>query len=957
MKTSKILMAMALPVAFAACTSEEIVENSNNLNMQNRKVIPAVTAVVESGVDSRFSWNEETFGWNKFTAEDKFAAGLTDATLYDVQDLMMTNYIYSPTANGYETTSQMVEGTYFFYSFPGFEKVAARQGVPFDLTTQKSVDFKKPTAAVEANQLFVSALYKLDAETANEALPIKFVSYWSTAGMKIKNTTGDDIKIVRILITADEAMPLKGILAPSALGDAADENKDVTGLVYYNNGTDYVLPKYYSDEETEVEWNDIKTIGMADTDVKGGLAEKTMMMTVENGELADDEEATVYFQMPAGEYSKVTVTYFVEVTNADGDAEVKELEAVEFAKNAKSSEDAEEEDITAFYRGGTTAVFGVLNKEIAAHKITELDVLSATESGAYAATYEDLVEIIKAGNETTISNMGDLKIDDAVIALFKSTTANKNLDAGEYYVFNNPIEITTEKTAVQTLKNIQVKNAEIVKGKFNVAYNLIADAEGGVTVAEGAELKVSTSQAGTITNIGTVKVENAAVVAASKIYVTIVDGATTENKAETTVELAVAGGAIAIGDGEYENEYASVINLSTYPTNLKLNAPKKDSKAVATEYKFQNGEIAYGKKLYIGEKVTVNDASTADTKLTVNGYVENKGTIKYVGINGTYDSTNGTRGASIDNYGVIEEVVIGAEVASAIDAVKKSVKENVTITMKGESSEIKDASLATAASAGVILEGRINNNEGGYVTADSDIEVYATVTENTTGKINISDINTLYVSGITWTDGSVSSNIETLYLNTVTLANSGTSKHNFKPSSENIYLDGVTSNNHVDLTGATDAEIKNSVFNQNLKYNDVKMTDVTVKGTFTTSQANPVWAGVTLNKVTLGGNITLLTIDHVENYDSDGDLTSYTVKTTTLNDAITYADDTNTYTIAKVEVMNDAVLTIKNDVTLKATNLKVNAADADIETSVEGVVNVKGTLTVTTTDNQGEIND
>jgi len=957
MKTSKILMAMALPVAFAACTSEEIVENSNNLNMQNRKVIPAVTAVVESGVDSRFSWNEETFGWNKFTADDKFAAGLTDATLYDVQDLMMTNYIYSPTANGYETTSQMVEGTYFFYSFPGFEKIAARQGVPFDLTTQKSVDFKKPTAAVEANQLFVSALYKLDAETANEALPIKFVSYWSTAGMKIKNTTGDDMKIVRMLITADKAMPLKGILAPSALGDAAEKNKDVTGLVYYNNGTDYVLP-YDATAEENPEWNDIKTVDMANTSVKGGLAEKTMMMTVENGELADDEEATVYFQMPAGEYSKVTVTFFVEVPNADGDTEVKELEAVEFAKNAKSDEDAEENDQTVFYRGGTTAVFGVLNKEIAAHKITELDVLSATESGAYAATYEDLVEIIKAGNETTISNMGDLKIDDAVIALFKSTTANKNLDAGEYYVFNNPIEITTEKTAVQTLKNIQVKNAEIVKGKFNVAYNLIADAEGGVTVAEGAELKVSTSQAGTITNIGTVKVENAAVVAASKIYVTIVDGATTENKAETTVELAVAGGAIAIGDGEYENEYASVINLSTYPTNLKLNAPKKDSKAVATEYKFQNGKIAYGKKLYIGEKVTVNDASTADTKLTVNGYVENKGTIKYVGINGTYDSTNGTRGASIDNHGEIESVVIGAEVASATDAVKKAVKNAVTITNESENAKIGEAALATATTGGVVLGGRIDNNKGGFVTvaSGSDVEVYASVTENTAGKINISDINTLYLNNMTWTEGSVSTNVKKVYMSGVTLAKkSSTSTEVFDLNLATVEFKGGTANQEVDLSDATTCDITGSTFNSDLTYAGKAMVDVTVKGDLDAS-ANTLgyeWTGVTLNKVKVKAGANLNVKGAVASYVS-GTTTpkSYSVKTTTLNDIITNA-------FGAVVVEHDAVLTVKNDVTLDATSITVNGVDTSVAegNSKKGVLNVYGsTGSVTPTNNGGTIN-
>lgn len=929
---------MALPVAFAACSSEEIVENSN-VSLQNRELLPALTAVVETGVDSRFSWNEETFGWNKFTAEDNFAAGLTDAELWNEGDLMMTNYIFKDAAgNGaYTTTSQMVEGVYFFYSYPGFENVAARQAVPFDLTSQKSVDFKNPAAAVEENQLFVSALYKLDKATANEALPVKFISYWSTAGMKIKNTTGDDMKVVRMLITTDKEMPLKGIVSPDKLGDAAEKNKDIKNLVYYHNGTEYVLP-FDATKEDNIEWNDIKTWDMAKTDVKDGLAEKTMMLTVQNGELADDEEATVYFQMPAGEYENVTVTFFVEVPTADGETEVKELEAVEFAKNAKSDDDAEENNVTAFYRGGTTSAFGVLAGELAAHKITELDVLSATESGAYAASYEDLVDIIKAGNETVISNMGDLKIDDAVIALFKSTTAKNNLGAGEYYVFNNPIEITTEKTSAQALKNIQFKNAEIVKGKFTVDYNLGGD----VIVAEGTELKITSSQEGTITNIGTVKVENATEI----VNVTIADGATTENKAETTVELALANVTAVIGGATYNEDNHNIV-MSILPTNLKLNAPKVNNKVVPTTYAFHNTSVAYGKNLYIGSDVTLKHTAKSTIKsVVVNGYVENKGTITNATIYGSWNSTaSAAQGASIDNYGVIIALEIGQELATApTEAVAKAVKNAVVITNKSELSKIGSATIASGAN----LVGKIDNNVGGFVNA-TDVEVYANVTEDTTGKVNISDINTLYLNNMTWTDAAVSSNITNIYMDGVTLASSEETPATVEFEGKTVEFKNGTANQPVDFVtkpATAVTSIDGSTFNYALTYKGTDMVDVTVKGIYTSAASTLNWTGVTLNKVNVSGT-PALNVKGKANKNAAGTITSYTVKTTTLNDVISGS-------FGAVTVENDAILTIKNDVTLEATTITVNEASS-VTGSKKGVLNVYGAISGTLTNN-GTVN-
>ena len=961
MKTSKILLAMALPVAFAACTSEEIVENSNNTNLANRQALPALAAVVESGVDSRFSWNEETFGWNKFTAEDQFAAGLTDATLYDVQDLMMTNYIYTDEAgNGkYTTTSQMVEGTYFFYSFPGFEKVASRQGVPFDLTTQKSVDFKNPTAAVEANQLFVSALYKLDAATANKALPIKFVSYWSTAALKIKNTTGDDMKVVRMMITADQDMPLRGILAPSKLGDSAKKNSEVSGLVYYNNGTNYVLP-YDATAEENPEWNDIKTIDMANTDVKDGLAESTMMLTVENGELADDEEATVYFQMPAAEYGEVTVTLFVEVPTVDDETEIKQLEAVEFAKNEYASEDSEDKDVTVFYRGGTTSAFGVEGGEIVAHEVTELDILSAADAGAYAASYEDLVEIIKAGAEKKISNMGDLKIDDAVIALFKSTTANKNLDAGEYYVFNNPIEITTAKSAVQKLENIQVADATITDGKFSVDYNLA----GTIKVEEGAELTVKCTQSGKITNAGTVNVEKKTTAAGNGINVVIADAETDTYKPTTNVNLKIGGAWVDLGTWTTETlSNPSSVKLEGYPTNLKLQTSKdKDGVVEKSQYSALNLSVPYNHKIYVEADVELASNMYTNGELTINGYAENKGTIKNADIYGVWNATAGAaNGATIDNHGLLEDAVLGVKLTEApTETIAKAVMAATIITNKSTTANVKSINLA----AGAHLVGKIDNNAGGFVTLDNNtIEVYASVSENTTGKINIADINTLYLSNMTWTNGEVSSNITAIKMDEVTLVKpSGSSVGTFTNTKVVEFKNGVA-NCHVTLD--SDVDITGSVFNYNLTYDGTSMTDVTVKGLFTSGATEFTWAGVTLNKAKLSGAITKLVIDHVENYKADGTLKSYTVKETILNDVVStdgaaaYAtNNTNAVDFKKITVKNDAIFTLKNDVVVKAaTSTIVEGKDSSISTSVDGVLNLHGTIVGPAATGAGKIND
>ena len=61
MKTKNLLVAMALPTLFAACTAEEIVNQADNNVLENRALLGDLVVNMETPVASRASWSEK--GW------------------------------------------------------------------------------------------------------------------------------------------------------------------------------------------------------------------------------------------------------------------------------------------------------------------------------------------------------------------------------------------------------------------------------------------------------------------------------------------------------------------------------------------------------------------------------------------------------------------------------------------------------------------------------------------------------------------------------------------------------------------------------------------------------------------------------------------------------------------------------------------------------------------------------
>lgn len=649
MKTRHLLTAVVLPALFAACTSDEFNDNTN-VNLQGRALLsPDFSITIDDGnVDTRFSWNEGKFGWNAFTQNDKFSAGLVDQPDGSIVDKIQTNYIFSSAdGSNYTTTSQMVEGTYFFYSYPGFEGVAKRDAVPFDLTSQTKIDLNNPAKTVEENQLFVSPLYKLDAEHANIKLPLYFVSYWSTAGIRIKNTSGESFKIRRITLQgAGGTFDVKGVINQTAISDALkyEWNKE-TG--------EYALPEGTDNK-------DLKTLDIAAS--AGKQSDAAITVDCQAYVLENGKDVTAYIQVPYASLASATVEITVEVTRL-GATTLKTVTA-----NVVPNE-VEETNPVVFKRGNTMPVFGIENNGLAAYEIDKARLAGAsTAAGAYADSYEAFEEIFlaAANGEVQINNLGSLKVDDNVMYLLNSIAA-KNVK------FLNKIDITSENAA--TLNRVEfAEGATVTKGNITLGDYVKLPANKILTIDEGAKVTIG---------VGSNSEYNAAT---SKIM------------NNGTLTLGVAGLKIT----EIENGANSEVVIAEDQTLksdkiAKFNAPKSltinENKTLST-----NGvalTIGYGQSVTNNGTITPNAA----TEFVNNGTVINYGTIS----NGKNANAASQQIAKIDNYGTITAITFDNTYGNSLITMKSADAEIKAVTAGNGDIDNTINGFVTGASSAVVF--------------------------------------------------------------------------------------------------------------------------------------------------------------------------------------------------------------------------------------------------------------
>lgn len=173
MKAKHVLMAMTLPIAFAACTEDEIVKQNNaSFNNLDRPVVGEVSVVLgNEAVESMTrlanpetnaqDWSTGNLGACLMDEMKPVVTGLTGLNKYTLSNKVYTDYPFNRVEKdgvaAWETTGYLLEGNYFFYYTNS--PILTRDGFQYEIQdnqkTYENEEFQgyKP---VTDNQLWVS---------------------------------------------------------------------------------------------------------------------------------------------------------------------------------------------------------------------------------------------------------------------------------------------------------------------------------------------------------------------------------------------------------------------------------------------------------------------------------------------------------------------------------------------------------------------------------------------------------------------------------------------------------------------------------------------------------------------------------------------------------------------------------------------------------------------------------
>ena len=239
MKTKFLLGALALPMFFAACTNEELMEAPVNANLQNRIPLGDVTLDF-GGIDSRLALKEGSFNDLTWSNGDDLGASLIDVMAnpdseaetaveiinqYDLTTTPQTNYRYEYNDGSWTSNAAMVEGNYVFY-MPYIEntnRVAPMAVLPIEQTLEQvTIDgetaystYNSVLENAKENGNIMAVAYKFltaDGENndGNKTISINFKQIYATPLISIQNYARDtenqltDLTIKKIVLKRED---------------------------------------------------------------------------------------------------------------------------------------------------------------------------------------------------------------------------------------------------------------------------------------------------------------------------------------------------------------------------------------------------------------------------------------------------------------------------------------------------------------------------------------------------------------------------------------------------------------------------------------------------------------------------------------------------------------------------------------------------------------------------------
>lgn len=318
MRTKHFLTALCLPLAFAACTNDDFVNESNTL--EGREMIDVVlTATKPSyGADTKMSIDDKNqFVWEKDV--DMIGAALVDGeTAGSVGEKIYINYPFTADADGNVSTfsgkSAMTQGLYFFYY--EYQDVLNRKGLPMGKPAQVYDAANEKTALQQAATYMrmVSPIVNLkkglkyaDAQTYN--LNLKFANLYTIVRVDINSVnipTGVAPKVTKIKLDGKNggtsAFNTDAAIQMSVVGNAGQISLDDNGQIKTDE-QDAALAEL----EKKIADGSIYSANQADgaTTANKGAFE----LNVKGDVVLDAAKATsLYILVPKGTYKQLDLT-------------------------------------------------------------------------------------------------------------------------------------------------------------------------------------------------------------------------------------------------------------------------------------------------------------------------------------------------------------------------------------------------------------------------------------------------------------------------------------------------------------------------------------------------------------------------------------------------------------------------------------------------------------------------
>lgn len=652
-------MTMVLPLAFAACTSEEFESYDSNVSLAQRTEIGQVDLTFGFG-DAQTRWDA---GLNEEVA-DVLGAALIDAprtepikdpdnkgkwySHYAVQSYISTNYPYTYNGERWTSPAKLVEGSYMFYA-PYAENHQVRTAIKYAAPVVQNLEVKdgqvvEMSAVADMAENFKSPFYFgykfFDATDDNRNLEVGLRHIFAYPKFTLKNTTGEDVTITRIVLQSNALnIPASGEFDNVKIAEAMNNDEE-------NWGADQSLNMQYHLTTASL-------LKSGETQVPTNLVRADLSEAVT---IADDDEITFSIVMPAMEFAKDALTVYFVTESGQGYEFTNSTSTIELVPGRRYP--AEDYNLDGKLR---SAAGELLTKTIKEGEETKSVPYIVTSTQELINTIDATPSNLNTPLELTIG--GDIEFNEDVL-----TAIAENLS--QPVIFKGAIDIvgSTDATKPMDINQKVVFDEATVSG--NVKLNNEEISYNNITVEEGASLEVALIDANGRTEGTTVIANNGQIV----------------NNGTLTLKTAVKA---------IENNGTLNIETGAGFTNLtKKDDETKPFVNIKKDYKFALSTIN-------GEWTVAEDATlTLDATTTILPYgsaltVDGK-------LNGKALTVSGTMNLNGD---LDADVVVDGEITLNADGTKSSKvakivmgsKADVTSAISGEAAagaeKIRDAQI------------------------------------------------------------------------------------------------------------------------------------------------------------------------------------------------------------------------------------------------------------------------